>query len=261
MRVCGSQASQQPLNTRGRAPRGGGGGGGEAAYRAGVVELAAIVGRREDGDQLPVSEELVAVLHDLVRAHHQVEVVLGQELAHDVGAEGVRDAAVVLRPASDVELWVRPQKVAKQPCGARRGRGRLRPTATRRAQPGTAAVQLRSVAARCPGTAGLAGSARGAARGKGAGGTRVAGRGAATAQGAGRGNGAGRLSGAGRPPESGTSVGRLIRLICSGELRSGERPACTQKIFSSTMAAKGKTLKTSWNFFHILMLYLRLHSS
>ena len=33
-----------------------------------------------------------------------------------------------------------------------------------------------------------------------------------------------------RPPESGTSVGRLIRLICSGELRSGERPACTQKI-------------------------------
>ncbi len=25
-------------------------------------------------------------------------------------------------------------------------------------------------------------------------------------------------------------MGRLIRLICSGELRSGERPACTQKI-------------------------------
>ena len=35
--------------------------------RAGVVELAAVVGRREDGHQLPVGEELVAVLHHLVR--------------------------------------------------------------------------------------------------------------------------------------------------------------------------------------------------
>ena len=35
--------------------------------RAGVVELAAVVGRREDGDQLPVGEELVAVLHHLGR--------------------------------------------------------------------------------------------------------------------------------------------------------------------------------------------------
>ena len=33
--------------------------------RAGVVELAAVVGRREYGDELPVGEELVAVLHDL----------------------------------------------------------------------------------------------------------------------------------------------------------------------------------------------------
>jgi len=32
---------------------------------AGVVELAAVVGRREYGDELPVGEELVAVLHDL----------------------------------------------------------------------------------------------------------------------------------------------------------------------------------------------------
>ena len=43
--------------------------------------------------------------------------------------------------------------------------------------------------------------------------------------------------------------------------RSGERPAWMQKIFSSTTAASGSQLKTSWNFFHILMLYRRLHSS
>ena len=53
----------------------------------------------------------------------------------------------------------------------------------------------------------------------------------------------------------------MIRLICSGELRSGERPAWMQKIFSSTTAANGIMLKLSWNFFHILMLYRRLHSS
>mmetsp|Transcript_20130 Transcript_20130/g.47559 ORF Transcript_20130/g.47559 Transcript_20130/m.47559 type:complete len:311 (+) Transcript_20130:506-1438(+) len=84
--------------------------------RAGVVEFAAIVGRREDGDELPVGEELVAVLHDLVRAHHQVEVVLLQELADNVGAEGVRHAAVVLCPARDVRVRVGPHQIAKQAC-------------------------------------------------------------------------------------------------------------------------------------------------
>lgn len=30
-------------------------------------------------------------------------------------------------------------------------------------------------------------------------------------------------------PESGTSVGRIIRLICSKEFSSGERPPCLEK--------------------------------
>lgn len=33
--------------------------------RAGVVELAAVVGRREYGHQLPIGEELVPILHNL----------------------------------------------------------------------------------------------------------------------------------------------------------------------------------------------------
>ena len=40
-------------------------------------------------------------------------------------------------------------------------------------------------------------------------------------------------------PESGTSVGRTILPIWAKFLRSGEIPACTQKIFSSTTAASG----------------------
>ena len=63
-----------------------------------IVELSAVVGRGEDRHELPVGEELIAVLDDLVRAHDQVVVVLLKEFADNVGAKRVRDAAVVLRP-------------------------------------------------------------------------------------------------------------------------------------------------------------------
>ncbi len=62
-------------------------------------------------------------------------------------------------------------------------------------------------------------------------------------------------------PESGTSVGRITRRICSIEDRSGLRPPCMQKIFSSIIAAMGRQLKQSVKVFHSLMLYRRLHSS
>ena len=67
----------------------------------------------------------------------------------------------------------------------------------------------------------------------------------------------------GKPPEGErlTSVGRITRRICSIEFRSGLRPPCMVKIFSSMMAAIGKQLKQSVNVFQSLMLYLRLHSS
>lgn len=56
-------------------------------------------------------------------------------------------------------------------------------------------------------------------------------------------------------PVSGTSVGRMIRLIYSRFVSSGESPPCMQKIFSSMTAATGKQLKQSVNVFHSLMLY------
>uniref|UniRef100_A0A182JBQ8 Uncharacterized protein n=1 Tax=Anopheles atroparvus TaxID=41427 RepID=A0A182JBQ8_ANOAO len=46
-------------------------------------------------------------------------------------------------------------------------------------------------------------------------------------------------------PWSGTSVGRMMRRICSIDCRSGLRPPWQQKIFSSTMAATGRQLKQS----------------
>lgn len=59
-------------------------------------------------------------------------------------------------------------------------------------------------------------------------------------------------------PVSGTSVGRITRRICSIDCRSGDRPPCMVKIFSSMIAAIGRQLKQSVNVFHNLMLYLRL---
>lgn len=55
-------------------------------------------------------------------------------------------------------------------------------------------------------------------------------------------------------PVSGTSVGLIIRLICSMPCRSGERPPWQQNIFSSIIAAIGKQLKQSVNVFHSLIL-------
>lgn len=66
----------------------------------------------------------------------------------------------------------------------------------------------------------------------------------------------------GRPtgslPVSGTSVGRITRRICSILWRSGLRPPCIVKIFSSMIAAIGRQLKQSVKVFHSLMLYRRL---
>lgn len=62
-------------------------------------------------------------------------------------------------------------------------------------------------------------------------------------------------------PDPPTSVGRMTRRICSIEFRSGLRPPCIVKIFSSMIAAMGRQLKQSVNVFHSLMLYRRLHSS
>jgi len=80
-----------------------------------IVKLPTIVWGREYGDELPPGEELVPVLHDLVRAADEIEVVTPQELRHDVLAKRKAHAAVVLPPADDVLVGVGPQQVAQEP--------------------------------------------------------------------------------------------------------------------------------------------------
>jgi len=83
-------------------------------HGSGVVELAAIVGRREEGDQLALGKELVPILHDLMGSADEIELVLLQELGHHLGSEGEADAAVVLAPAHGVLVGIGPEQIAQQ---------------------------------------------------------------------------------------------------------------------------------------------------
>lgn len=83
--------------------------------------LSAIVGGREEGDELPLREELVAVLDDLVRAADEVHVVLLEEARDDVGPKGEADPPVVFGPAGDVLVRIGPEQVAQQACRRVRG--------------------------------------------------------------------------------------------------------------------------------------------
>jgi len=85
-----------------------------AHHRTSVVELATVVGRREEGDKLAFAEELVAVFDDLVGTADEIHVVFLEEAGDDVRAEGERDTAIVLAPACDVLVGVGPEKIAKQ---------------------------------------------------------------------------------------------------------------------------------------------------
>ena len=49
-----------------------------------------------------------------MRAAYQVHIVFLKEARHHVGAECERDTTVVLAPACDILVRVRPQKIAEE---------------------------------------------------------------------------------------------------------------------------------------------------
>uniref|UniRef100_A0A6B2LC98 Uncharacterized protein n=1 Tax=Arcella intermedia TaxID=1963864 RepID=A0A6B2LC98_9EUKA len=83
-------------------------------HGAGVVELPAVVGGGEDGDELALGEELVAVLDDLVRTDHEVEFVPAQEVFYNVPTKRERDTTIVLLPSLNLRIRISPQQIAKQ---------------------------------------------------------------------------------------------------------------------------------------------------
>lgn len=159
----------------------------DAHHGTGIVEFAAVVRSGEQGDELALREEFVAVLDDLMRAADQIHIVFLQEAGHNVRAECEGDTTIVLAPSSNILVRVGPQKVAEKTAV------RDLAVVSKRNQPVRFTIPL-------------------------------------------------------------TSVGRITRRICSMELRSGLKPPCIVKIFSSMIAAIGRQLKQSVNVFHSLML-------
>lgn len=86
----------------------------DAHHGSRIVKLAAVVGRAEEGNELALGEKLVAILDNLVSTADQVHVVFLEESRDNIRAEGERDTTVVLAPASDVLVGVRPQEIAEQ---------------------------------------------------------------------------------------------------------------------------------------------------
>lgn len=85
-----------------------------AHHGSSIVELSAVVGCAEQGNKLALGEEFVAVLDDLMGTADQVHVVLLQEAGNNVRTKGEGNTSVVFAPASNIFVWVRPQKVAKK---------------------------------------------------------------------------------------------------------------------------------------------------
>lgn len=79
-----------------------------------IVEFTTVIGRAEQCHQLTLGEELVAVFDDLVGTTDEIHVVLLQESRHHIGPKGKRDTSVVLTPAGNVLVGIRPEQVAKQ---------------------------------------------------------------------------------------------------------------------------------------------------
>lgn len=83
-------------------------------HGTGVVKLSAVVGGREERDELALGKELVSLLDDLVGAADEVELLALQEGIHNVGTKGVRDTTVVLTPSGDLAVRVGPEQVAEE---------------------------------------------------------------------------------------------------------------------------------------------------
>lgn len=83
-------------------------------HGASVVELTTVVGCREDGDQLSSGKELVTILNHLVGTANQVQIVSAQELSNHIFSKSEGHTSVILTPADNIFIRVRPQQITEQ---------------------------------------------------------------------------------------------------------------------------------------------------
>uniref|UniRef100_A0A158R8X3 IRS-type PTB domain-containing protein n=1 Tax=Taenia asiatica TaxID=60517 RepID=A0A158R8X3_TAEAS len=67
-------------------------------HPAGVIQLAAVIGRREEGDETALRKEHVPIFHHLMGTANKVKVVTSKELFHHIPAEYDANASVGICP-------------------------------------------------------------------------------------------------------------------------------------------------------------------
>lgn len=86
----------------------------DAHHGTGIVKLAAVVGSGEEGDELALGEELVAVLDDLVSTADEIHVMFLEEARHHVWTKGEGDTTIVFAPSGNVLVGIRPEEIAEK---------------------------------------------------------------------------------------------------------------------------------------------------
>ena len=81
-----------------------------------VVELATVVRRWEDRNQLLFAEKLIAIFDHLVCPTNEIEVVLLQKGRNNVRPKNVADSSFGFPPHLNHWIWISPQKITKETC-------------------------------------------------------------------------------------------------------------------------------------------------
>ena len=79
-----------------------------------IVELAAVIGRTEDSDELSTGKEFIAIFDDLMGTADKIDIVLLEELLYHGFTECIAHSSIILTPTTLGLLWVWPQQVAQE---------------------------------------------------------------------------------------------------------------------------------------------------
>lgn len=83
-------------------------------HRTSIVKFTTVVRSAEQRHELPLGEELVAILDDLMGTAYQIHVVFLEETRDDVGTECKRHATIIFAPTRDVLVGIGPEEVAQK---------------------------------------------------------------------------------------------------------------------------------------------------
>lgn len=79
-----------------------------------VFKHSAVVGGAEDGHQLPIGEELIAIINHKMTSANEINFIFVTEIFHNLLIEGEADSSLILFPVNIGLLGVTPEEITKQ---------------------------------------------------------------------------------------------------------------------------------------------------